>query len=143
MVGSGALTTMPGAVFMQALGSRNDHDLGLFSVGQGAAHFQRDVGPWASALPGMGSRDPEPPGKPGSELSIRGALVGASDHGSTKAPYARDPDNLEFEVSWLVRSAPRADPGRSDYPATGLRCRVRRTDGTDGPPRGGPIRSPC
>jgi catechol-2,3-dioxygenase len=28
--------------------------------------------------------------------------VGASDHGSTKALYAKDPDGLEFEVSWLV-----------------------------------------
>jgi len=35
-------------------------------------------------------------------LAQRGALVGASDHGTTKALYARDPDGLEFEVSWLV-----------------------------------------
>jgi len=38
-------------------------------------------------------------------LSGRGALVGASDHGTTKALYARDPDGLEFEVSWLVPAA--------------------------------------
>jgi catechol-2,3-dioxygenase len=31
-----------------------------------------------------------------------GALVGASDHGTTKALYAKDPDGIEFEVSWLV-----------------------------------------
>jgi catechol-2,3-dioxygenase len=30
------------------------------------------------------------------------ALVGASDHGTTKALYAKDPDGIEFEVSWLV-----------------------------------------
>ena len=35
-------------------------------------------------------------------LAERGALVGASDHGTTKALYAHDPDGLEFEVSWLV-----------------------------------------
>jgi hypothetical protein len=35
-------------------------------------------------------------------LSERGALVGASDHGTTKALYAHDPDGIEFEVSWLV-----------------------------------------
>ncbi|MBV8933443.1 MAG: VOC family protein, partial [Kutzneria sp.] len=29
-------------------------------------------------------------------------LVGASDHTTTKALYAKDPDGLEFEVSWLV-----------------------------------------
>jgi len=33
---------------------------------------------------------------------LDGALVGASDHGSTKALYAKDPDGIEFEVSWLV-----------------------------------------
>ena len=31
-----------------------------------------------------------------------GALVGASDHATTKALYAQDPDGLEFEVSWLL-----------------------------------------
>jgi catechol-2,3-dioxygenase len=36
------------------------------------------------------------------KLSERGALAGASDHGTTKALYAHDPDGLEFEVSWLV-----------------------------------------
>jgi catechol-2,3-dioxygenase len=35
-------------------------------------------------------------------LTERDSLVGASDHGSTKALYAHDPDGLEFEVSWLV-----------------------------------------
>ena len=35
-------------------------------------------------------------------LAQRGSLVGASDHGTTKALYAKDPDGIEFEVSWLV-----------------------------------------
>jgi catechol-2,3-dioxygenase len=35
-------------------------------------------------------------------LAEHGALVGASDHGTTKALYAHDPDGLEFEVCWLV-----------------------------------------
>jgi hypothetical protein len=35
-------------------------------------------------------------------LAEAGALVGASDHSTTKALYAVDPDGLEFEVSWLV-----------------------------------------
>ena len=35
-------------------------------------------------------------------LQRAGALVGASDHGTTKALYCHDPDGLEFEVSWLV-----------------------------------------
>ncbi|MFC5820371.1 hypothetical protein [Nonomuraea harbinensis] len=33
---------------------------------------------------------------------IRSARPGASDHATTKALYAHDPDGLEFEVSWLV-----------------------------------------
>ena len=42
-----------------------------------------------------------------------GRLVGASDHGTTKALYAHDPDGLEFEVCWLVpadRSRSTASP---------------------------------
>jgi catechol-2,3-dioxygenase len=35
-------------------------------------------------------------------LAAAGALVGASDHSTTKALYAADPDGIEFEVSWLV-----------------------------------------
>jgi catechol 2,3-dioxygenase-like lactoylglutathione lyase family enzyme len=35
-------------------------------------------------------------------LSEAGALVGASDHGTTKSLYAKDPDGLEFEVAWIV-----------------------------------------
>ena len=35
-------------------------------------------------------------------LAGAGALVGASDHGTTKSLYAKDPDGLEFEVVWLI-----------------------------------------
>ena len=35
-------------------------------------------------------------------LQEAGALVGATDHATTKALYAKDPDGLEFEVCWLV-----------------------------------------
>ena len=31
-----------------------------------------------------------------------GALVGASDHGTSLSLYAKDPDGLEFEVFWMV-----------------------------------------
>jgi catechol-2,3-dioxygenase len=36
------------------------------------------------------------------KLQEVGALAGATDHSTTKALYARDPDGLEFEVCWLV-----------------------------------------
>jgi hypothetical protein len=35
-------------------------------------------------------------------LARLGALKGSSDHSTTKALYAEDPDGLEFEVCWLV-----------------------------------------
>jgi hypothetical protein len=38
-------------------------------------------------------------------LADRGALVGASDHGSTKSLYAKDPDGIEFEVAWIIPAA--------------------------------------
>jgi hypothetical protein len=31
-----------------------------------------------------------------------GALVGATNHGTTKSIYVRDPDGLELELAWLV-----------------------------------------
>ena len=32
----------------------------------------------------------------------RGALVGASDHVTTKSLYARDPDGIEMEICWIL-----------------------------------------
>jgi len=33
------------------------------------------------------------------------ALTGASDHGATKSLYGRDPDGIDFEVTWMVPRA--------------------------------------
>lgn len=90
------------AVFLQAEGSSNDHDLGLFSIGPSASPSEagrRTVGLYHLAWEVDTLDDLE---RVAAALSERGALVGASDHGSTKAIYARDPDGIEFEVSWLV-----------------------------------------
>jgi catechol-2,3-dioxygenase len=35
-------------------------------------------------------------------LAEADALVGASDHSTTKSLYGHDPDGLEFEVAWIV-----------------------------------------
>ena len=35
-------------------------------------------------------------------VELPGLGVGASDHGVSKSLYAKDPDGLEFEVSWLL-----------------------------------------
>jgi hypothetical protein len=35
-------------------------------------------------------------------LAEADALVGASDHGTTKSLYGRDPNGLEFEIVWII-----------------------------------------
>jgi catechol-2,3-dioxygenase len=102
-LGFRAVAGMPGrAMFLQAAASTNDHDLGLFAMGP-------DAGPSAAGRSTVGlyhlAWEVDTLGelaRIAGVLRERGALVGASDHGSTKALYARDPDGIEFEVSWLV-----------------------------------------
>lgn len=94
---------IPGrAAFFRAPGSANDHDLGTFAIGRdarpspagrgvvGLYHLAWEVDTLAelARLAGV--------------LRDRGALVGASDHATTKSLYARDPDGIELEVCWMV-----------------------------------------
>ena len=105
VLGFRPVMTMPGAVFLQASGSTNDHDLGLFTLGEAAGASeagQRTVGLYHLAWEVDTLDELE---RIAAVLADRGSLVGASDHGSTKAVYARDPDGIEFEVSWLVPAA--------------------------------------
>jgi len=93
---------LPGAAFLRAPGSTNDHDLGLFQLGSqaGASGAGRStVGLYHLAweVDTLGDLE-ELAGK----LADAGALVGASDHGTTKSLYGHDPDGLEFEVVWLI-----------------------------------------
>ncbi|MET8046291.1 MULTISPECIES: VOC family protein [unclassified Streptosporangium] len=93
---------MPGAAFLQASGSSNDHDLGLFELGAQAGPSgagRSTVGLYHLAWEVDTLRELE---RIAVKLSELNALVGASDHSTTKALYAKDPDGLEFEVSWLV-----------------------------------------
>jgi catechol-2,3-dioxygenase len=102
-LGFRVVVAIPGeAAFLQAADSTNDHDLGLFAIGAragdstagrstvGLYHLAWEVDTLAELQRIRGV------------LTERGAHVGASDHGSTKALYAKDPDGIEFEVSWLV-----------------------------------------
>lgn len=105
VLGFRPVMAQPGAVFLQASGSSNDHDLGLFSIGEQAgpaAAGRRAVGLYHLAWEVDTLAEL---GRIADVLRERGALAGASDHGSTKALYARDPDGIEFEVSWLVPAA--------------------------------------
>jgi catechol-2,3-dioxygenase len=92
----------PGAAFLRAGGSSNDHDLGLFEVGAAAGPSgagRATVGLYHLAWE-VDTLDEL--ARLQVELARAGALVGASDHGTTKSLYARDPDGLELEVVWLV-----------------------------------------
>jgi catechol 2,3-dioxygenase-like lactoylglutathione lyase family enzyme len=91
-----------GAAFLQAPDSTNDHDLGLFEIGKtagastagrssvGLYHLAWEVDTLAT-LESVRTA-----------LTEAGALVGTSDHGTTKSLYGRDPDGLEFEVAWII-----------------------------------------
>ena len=96
------MAELKGAAFLRAPASTNDHDLGLFEIGAAAGpsgagrstvglyHLAWEV-ETLSDLAEIAAR-----------LEARGALVGATDHSTTKALYAKDPDGIELEVSWLV-----------------------------------------
>jgi catechol 2,3-dioxygenase-like lactoylglutathione lyase family enzyme len=91
-----------GAAFLQAPGSTNDHDLGLFEVGA-------DAGPSGAGRSTVGLYHLawevdtlDALAETAAKLGEAGALVGSSDHGTTKSLYAKDPDGLEFEVVWLI-----------------------------------------
>ena len=90
---------MPGAAFLQAPGSTNDHDLGLFSVGDAAHPVGRGVGLYHLAWEVDTLAELE---RLAGVLAEHGALVGASDHGTTKSLYGRDVDGIEFEIAWVV-----------------------------------------
>ncbi|MCW2672896.1 MAG: Glyoxalase/bleomycin resistance protein/dioxygenase [Frankiales bacterium] len=91
----------PGAAFLQAHGSTNDHDLGLFQVGNAPQQRGGSPGPglYHLAWEVESLNDLE---EHLVKLSEAGALVGMSDHGTTKSLYAKDPDGIEFEVVWLI-----------------------------------------
>jgi catechol-2,3-dioxygenase len=91
-----------GAAFLQAPDSTNDHDLGLFELGAAAGPSgagRSTVGLYHLAWEVETLTDLE---ELAARLAGADALVGASDHGTTKSLYGKDPDGLEFEVVWLI-----------------------------------------
>jgi catechol-2,3-dioxygenase len=92
----------PGAAFLQAEGSTNDHDLGLFQIGADAADSPAGRGAVGLYHLAWEVDTLDELERIAVALADHRALVGASDHSTTKALYAKDPDGLEFEVSWLL-----------------------------------------
>ncbi|WFE49487.1 VOC family protein [Micromonospora sp. WMMD1155] len=91
-----------GATFLQAPDSTNDHDLGLFEIGAAAGRStagRSTVGLYHLAWE-VDTLDEL--AATAERLAAAGALVGTSDHGTTKSLYGQDPDGLEFEIVWLV-----------------------------------------
>lgn len=110
------------AAFLQAEGSTNDHDLGLFSLGPNAGASTAGgstVGLYHLAWEVDTLAELE---RIAAALTAAGALVGATDHGTTKSLYAKDPDGLELEVHWVVPA------DRLDDEALGSRTRLQSLD---------------
>lgn len=122
LLGFRTVTSFPGAVFLQAAGSNNDHDLALFEIGADAGPSRAGsatVGLYHLAweVDTLAELD-----RIAGRLTEAGALVGASDHGTTKAIYAKDPDGIEFEVCWIVPA------DRLDAEAIAARSRIAPLD---------------
>ncbi len=104
-LGFRTVVSSPGAAFLQAPDSTNDHDLGLFELGAAARPSEAGrttVGLYHLAWEVDTLAELE---RIAGVLTEHGALVGASDHGTTKSLYAKDPDGLEFEVVWIIPAA--------------------------------------
>jgi catechol 2,3-dioxygenase-like lactoylglutathione lyase family enzyme len=127
--------TPPGlrAAFLQAPDSTNDHDLGLFEIGAAPAPG-RGIGLYHLAWE-VDTLDTLE--RTAAALRAAGALVGATDHGTTKSLYGKDPDGIEFEVVWLVPAdlldeaaiAARTQLRPLDLPATMRRYGARTRGG--------------
>ena len=90
----------PTMAFLRAAESNNDHDLGLFQTN---GSVERGVEPsvglyhlaWSvNTLAELAEFE--------AKLRESGSLVGSSDHNVSKSLYGKDPDGIEFEVSWFV-----------------------------------------
>jgi catechol-2,3-dioxygenase len=116
------MDVLAGAAFLQAPGSTNDHDLGLFAIGGAAGDSlagRATVGLYHLAWEVDTLAELE---RLGEKLAAADALVGASDHGTTKSFYGKDPDGLEFEVAWLIPA------DQLDDAARGARSQIGRLD---------------
>ncbi len=97
-----AFDGLSGAAFLRAPESTNDHDLGIFEVGETAAPStagRGSVGLYHLAWEVDTLDDLQ---VLAAKLAAADALVGASDHGTTKSLYGHDPDGIEFEIAWVV-----------------------------------------
>ena len=88
--------------FLQAPDSTNDHDVAFFGIGSAAGASQAGLSTVGLYHLAWEVQTLDDLADYQARLGDAGALVGASDHGTTKSLYAHDPDGLEFEVVWIV-----------------------------------------
>lgn len=126
-----------GAAFLQAPGSTNDHDLGLFELGEAAGPSgagSSTVGLYHLAweLDTLDELEAT-----AARLHAAGALVGSSDHGTTKSLYGRDPDGLEFEIVWIIPADLQTDDVREARKRIGRLDLAKEKERYGGQTRGG------
>jgi catechol 2,3-dioxygenase-like lactoylglutathione lyase family enzyme len=126
VLGFRVVSEFPGAAFLQAPDSTNDHDLGLFQIGATAGPSEAGrttVGLYHLAweVDTLGELQ-----RLAGALRERGALVGASDHGTTKSLYAKIPTASSSRSSGSSR--PTCSPLTTSPPA-------RRSARSISPPR--------
>lgn len=98
VLGFRVINRYPAMAFLRAADSDNDHDLGLFEV---------DATPTTTPAVGLyhlawSVQTLTELAEFRQKLTDVGALVGSSDHAVSKSLYGKDPDGIEFEVSWFV-----------------------------------------
>ena len=126
------MAELKGAAFLRAPASPNAHDRGLFEIGSAAGPSgagRSTVGRYHLAWEVETLADLA---EVAAKLTERGALAGATDHSTTKALYAKDPDGIEFEVSWLVpadRLTPEILAGRDKLVPLNLQAEIERFGG--------------
>lgn len=109
-----------GAAFLRAPDSTNDHDLGLFQLGpeagpSGAGKTNVGLYHLAWEVDTLGDLTDL-----SAKLQAAGALVGSSNHGTTKSLYGKDPDGLEFEIVWIIPANQLTDADREHTGVTRL-----------------------
>ena len=125
-----------GAAFLRAAGSTNDHDLGLFEVpGATASQAGRATAGLYHLAWEVDTLDELE--RVATALANADALVGASDHGTTKSLYGKDPDGLEFEVVWIIPADLLTDADREAGKRIGALDLVREKARFGGSSRGG------
>ncbi len=132
VLGFRAVVELPGAAFLQAADSTNDHDLGLFEIGAAAESSGAGRGRVGLYHLAWEVDTLQALAETAERLEAAGALVGASDHAATKSLYAHDPDGLEFEVCWVLPAEHVTDAVRAAAVGRPLPLDLRREIATFG-----------